>query len=113
MRSFNELRQDEDLPTLEERFLKIGSVLVSSAQSRRFGNMAVTYLKKGLNILNKPVPDTAEDSVDQRLEKIEKSLAEICNALISIRGQIGGATGVATSAALFADKATKQIMKKR
>ncbi|MDA8647593.1 hypothetical protein N9L40_01450 [Rhodobacteraceae bacterium] len=108
MRSFNELRQDKSLPTLEKRFLKVGSVLISSAKSRRFGNTAVTYLKKGLSILNKPISQKAEDSVDQRLEKIEKALVEVCNALISIRGQIGGTTAVSTSAALFADKAMKK-----
>lgn len=110
------IEETEALEQLDEGLLRnlvrTGSVLVNATQAKRHGDTAVKHLKNVSAILSKPIPQNS-DPTDARLERIEKSLDQLAQAMLATRNQIGSTTAVATSAALLADSANKRISKKR
>ena len=110
MKSFDTFINDAE--SLNERsfqsLLKTGSVLTAARASKRYGDAAVKELQKVSSTLDKPIPNNAKDPKEERLERIEKSLLALSQGMISMRFQLGSITALATSAALLADKNSKQ-----
>lgn len=88
--------------------MRTGSVLANANASKRHGDTAVKHLKNVLSMLSKPIPQNS-DPTDARLERIEKSLEQMAQAMISTRAQIGAVGSISTSSALLADKANKNV----
>lgn len=110
------ISEAEALEQLDEGLLRnlvrTGSVLANANASKRHGDTAVGHLKNVSSILSKPIPQNS-DPTDARLERIEKSLEQMAQAMLATRFQIGSTVAIATSAALLADTATKAIKKKQ
>ena len=115
MKSFDTFIKDaEDLNEGSlQSLVKTGSVLTAARSSKRYGDAAVKELQKVSSILDKPIPNNAKDPTEKRLERIEKSIIALSQGMISMRFQLGSMTALATSAALLADKASKQHKIKR
>lgn len=109
------IEETEALEQLDEGLLRnlvrTGSVLANANAARRHGDKAANYLRGVANIIRKPMPQETEDQVEERLERIELALLEISKAMIAMRSQLGAATAVSTSAALLADRTSKQLKK--
>lgn len=102
----------EETEALEEGLLRnlvrTGSVLANATQAKRHGNTAVRHLKNVTSILGKPIPLEA-DATDARLERIEKSLELMAQAMMATRSQIGSVGAISTAAALLADTTNKKL----
>jgi hypothetical protein len=110
------ISEAEALEELEEGVLgnlvRTTSVLANANASRKHGDTAVKHLKNVSSILTKPIPQNS-DTTDARLERIEKSLEQMAQAMVASRFQIGSTAAIATSAALLSDSVSKTIKKKR
>ena len=110
------IEETEALEELEEGLLRnlvrTGSVLVNATQAKRHGDTAVKHLKNVSSIVSEPLPQNS-CPIEARLERIEKSLEQVAQALIATRLQIGAVGFISTSSALLADTANKAIKKKR
>jgi len=104
------IEETEELEQLDEALLRnlvrTGSVLANAKASKRHGDTAVKHLNIVYSILSKPLPQNS-DPTDVRLERIEKSLEQMAQAMISTRRQLGALTALSTSAALLSDSAAK------
>jgi len=96
-----------------QSLLKTGSVLTAARSSKRHGDEAVKELQKVSSTFDKTLSNSTKDPTEERLERIEKSLLALSQGMISMRFQLGSITALATSAALLADKASKQHKIKR
>ena len=109
------IEETEALEQLDEGLLRnlvrTGSVLANANASKRHGDTAVKHLKNVSSILNKPIPQNS-DSTDARLERIEKSLEQMAQAMMATRSQIGSVGAISTSAALLADTTNKKLSKR-
>ena len=75
------------------------------SQSRKYGDEAVRAFKQGQQTLRKAMND---DSVEERLERIEKSLDSLFDGLIKQRQQIGAGVAVNVAGHMLAAKARKK-----
>ena len=115
MKSFNTfINAAEDLNEGSiQSLLKTGTVLTAARSSKRYGDAAVKELQKVSSTFDKPIPNNAKNPTEKRLERIEKSIIALSQGMISMRFQLGSMTALATSAALLADRASKQHKIKR
>ena len=110
------IEETEALEQLDEALLRnlvrTSSVLANANASKRHGDTAVKYLKNVSSILSKPILQNADDQMDVRLDRIERSLEQMAQAMIATRSQIGAVGSISTSSALLADTVSKAITKR-
>lgn len=104
MKSFEEFLAEED-DMLEEGVIRTGAIMSYGSQSRRYGDDAVRAFRSGQQELRKAISD---DSVAERLERIEKSLDALFDGLIKQRQQIGAGVAVSVAGHALAAKARKK-----
>lgn len=85
--------------------IRTGSITALSTQSKRYGDRSVIDFKSGKGVL---IGSKGETSIDDRLDRIEKSLGHLLDGLINQRKQIGGHVGVSTVGHLLARKSNKR-----
>lgn len=77
---------------LEERFmLRRGAIAGYGARAKKEGDDSVRAFKRAQQELEKGGPDV---DVEDRVKRIEKSLAYLCDGLIAQRKQIGAGVAV-------------------
>ena len=110
------IEDTEALEQLDEGLLRnlarTTSVLANANASRKHGNDAEKHLKNVSSILKKPIPQET-NSTEARLERIEKSLEQIAEAMIATKFQIGAVGAISTSSALLSASAKEQLSKFR
>ena len=104
MKSFEEFLAEED-DTLEEGVIRTGAIVSYGSQSRKHGENAVRAFRSGQQALRKTMSD---NSVEGRLERIEKSLDALFVGLIKQRQQIGAGVAVDVAGHMLAAKARKK-----
>ena len=103
MKSFEEFCATDDI--LEEGIIRTGAIVSYGSQSRKHGEDAVRAFRSGQQELRKAMSD---DSVEERLERIEKSLDSLFDGLMAQRKQIGAGVAVDVAGHMLAAKARKQ-----
>lgn len=104
MKSFEEFLAEED-DTLEEGVIRTGTIVSYGSQSRKHGEDAVRAFRSGQQALRKAMSD---NTVEGRLERIEKSLDALFVGLIKQRQQIGAGVAVDVAGHMLAAKARKK-----
>lgn len=104
MKSFEEFLAEED-DTLEEGVIRTGAIMSYGSQSRKHGEDAVRAFRSGQQALRKAMSD---NTVESRLERIEKSLDALFVGLIKQRQQIGAGVAVDVAGHMLAAKARKK-----
>ena len=104
MKSFEEFLAEED-DTLEEGVIRTGAIVSYGSQSRKHGEDAVRAFRSGQQELRKAMSD---NTVEGRLERIEKSLDALFVGLIKQRQQIGAGVAVDVAGHMLAAKARKK-----
>ena len=104
LKSFEEFLNEED-DMLEEGIIRTGAIMSYGSQSRKAGDDAVRAFRSGQQELRKAISD---DSVAERLERIEKSLDALFDGLIKQRQQIGAGVAVDVAGHMLAAKARKK-----
>ena len=90
---------------LEERLLRTGAIATYGARARKEGDASVRAFKQGQQALRKAMSD---NTVEGRLERIEKSLDALFVGLIKQRQQIGAGVAVDVAGHMLAAKARKK-----
>lgn len=100
MKSFEEFLAEEE--QLEEGIIRTGAIISHGSQSRKYGDDAVRAFRSGQQELRKTMSD---DSVEGRLERIEKSLDALFDGLMAQRKQIGAGVAIDVAGHMLAAKA--------
>ena len=100
MKSFEEFCATDDM--LEEGIIRTGAIVSYGSQSRKHGEDAVRAFRSGQQELRKAMSD---NTVEGRLERIEKSLDALFVGLIKQRQQIGAGVAVDVAGHMLAAKA--------
>ena len=90
---------------LEERLLRTGAIATYGVRSRKEGDASVRAFRQGQQELRKTMSD---NTVEGRLERIEKSLDALFVGLIKQRQQIGAGVSVDVAGHMLAAKARKK-----
>ena len=104
MKSFEEFLAQED-QLLEEGIIRTGAIMSYGAQSRKSGDDAVRAYRNGQQALRKALSD---DTVEQRLARIEQSLDALFDGLVKQRHQIGAGVAVDVAGHMLAAKARRK-----
>ena len=103
MKSFEEFLTEQG--QLEEGVIRTGAIVSYGSQSRKHGEDAVRAFRSGQQELRKTMSD---NTVEGRLERIEKSLDALFVGLIKQRQQIGAGVSVDVAGHMLAGKARKK-----
>ena len=90
---------------LEERLLRTGAIATYGARSRKEGEDSVRAFKQGQQALK---GGSHEQTVEERLERIERALDALFDGLIKQRQQIGAGVAVDVAGHGLAAKARKK-----
>ena len=104
MKSFEEFLADEE-QQLEEGIIRTGAIMSYGSQSRKAGDDAVRAFRRGQETLRR---GSHEQSVEERLERIEGALDALFDGLIKQRQQIGAGVAVDVAGHMLAAKARKK-----
>jgi hypothetical protein len=96
MKTLPELREEQ----LNERFLRKGAGIMFASQSKSHGDKAERHLETAKQHLHK----RPNQSLEERVENIEKSLQSLADGLISMRNQNGAITSLCLTAVLLNEK---------
>lgn len=103
MKSFEEFLAEEE--QLKEGIIRTGAIMSYGSQSRRYGNEAARAFRSGQETLRR---GSHEQSVEERLERIEGALDALFDGLIKQRQQIGAGVAVDVAGHMLAAKARKK-----
>ena len=103
MMSFSEHANEQ--AQLEEGIIRTGAITSYGAQSRKRGDEAVRVFKQGQQALK---GGSYEQTVEERLERIEKALDALFKGLIKQREQIGAGVAVDVAGHTLTAKAHKK-----
>lgn len=104
MKSFEEFLAEEE-QQLEEGIIRTGAIMSYGAQSRKAGDEAVRAFRSGQETLRR---GSGEQTVEERLERIEGALDALFDGLIKQRQQIGAGVAVDVAGHMLAAKARKK-----
>lgn len=104
MKSFEEFLNEEE-QQLEEGIIRTGAIMSYGSQSRKFGDEAVRAFRSGQETLRR---GSHEQSVEERLERIESALDALFDGLIKQRQQIGAGVAVDVAGHMLAAKTRKK-----
>ena len=104
MKSFEEFLNEED-DMLEEGIIRTGAIMSYGSQSRKAGDDAVRAFRRGQETLRR---GSHEQSVEERLERIEGALDALFDGLIKQRSQIGAGVAVDVAGHMLAAKARQK-----
>ena len=103
MKSFEEFLNEEE--QLDEGIIRTGAIMSYGSQSRKAGDDAVRAFRSGQETLRR---GSHEQSVEERLERIEGALDALFDGLIKQRQQIGAGVAVDVAGHMLAAKARKK-----
>ena len=109
MKTYQELKQELGISDelKESRLLRKGVASIFAAKARSEGLRVERQLNSAKNSLR---PRTGEDP-EERIERLQKGLIEMCDANISLRKQLGAMTAIIVSGQLMNERTSNQIKK--
>ena len=107
MKTYQELKQELEISDElnESRLLRKGVASIFAAKARSEGLRVERQLNSAKNSLR---PRAGEDT-EERIERLQKGLIEMCDANISLRKQLGAMTAIIVSGQLMNERTNKQI----
>lgn len=109
MKTYEGLKQEienrEDLK--ESRLLRKGVASIFAAKARSEGIRVERHLTNAKNSLR---PRSGENS-EEKIERLQKGLIDMCEANIALRKQLGAMTAIIVSGQLMNERTNKQIEK--
>ena len=101
MKTFDEIRGQGDLETLEEsNFLRKGAALAFAARARSDGQKLEQKLASAKDTL-RPRPG---DSLEERMRRVQEGLIEMCEAQLEQRRLLGNLTAIVVSGQLLGER---------
>ena len=109
MKTYKELKQELEISNelKESRLLRKGVASIFAVKARSEGLKVERQLNSAKNSLR---PRTGENT-EERIERLQKGLIEMCDANISLRKQLGSITAIIVSGQLMNERTNKQIEK--
>ena len=109
MKTYQELKQELEISDelKESRLLRKGVASIFAAKARSEGLRVERQLNSAKNSLR---PRTGEDT-EEKIERLQKGLIEMCDANISLRKQLGAMTAIILNGQLMNERTRKKIEK--
>ena len=107
MKTYKELKQEIENPKElnESRFLRKGVASIFAAKARSEGLKVERQLNSAKNSLR---PRSGENS-EERIERLQEGLIEMCDANIALRKQLVAITAIIVSGQLLNEKTNEQF----
>ena len=107
MKTYQELKQELEISDElnESRLLRKGVASIFAAKARSEGLRVERQLNSAKNLLRSRSGENSEE----RIERLQKGLIEMCDANISLRKQLGAMTAIIVSGQLFNERTHEKV----
>ena len=109
MKTYKELKQELEISDElnESRLLRKGVASIFGAKARSEGLKVERQLNAAKNLFRSRSGENSEE----KIERLQEGLIEMCDANISLRKQLGAMTAIIVSGQLMNERTNKQIEK--